>query len=75
MEHGVSEGRAAILRGERPVYHVTTTYDGAAVDVRIRELPIIHLFVPDATGVIAGARGLIAEALGVDPSAFDVEDA
>jgi hypothetical protein len=52
---------------------VITSYDGAAVDVRIRELPIIHLFVPDESGVLDGARGLIARTLGVEPSTFVVE--
>lgn len=66
-------GRRLIARGGRPVYHVTTTYDGAAVDVRIRELPIIHLFVPDTDGARDGARLLIATTLGVDPDSFDVE--
>jgi hypothetical protein len=62
-----------IASGERPVYHAsgTTGPDGAA-DVTILELPIIHLFVPDAGGVSDGARGLIARTLAVDPSSFDV---
>ena len=72
LEHRVGEGRRRINAGERPVYHVITTFAGAAVDVRIRELPIIHVFVPDASGVITGARGLIAKTLGVAPSAFEV---
>ena len=72
LEHRVSEGRRRINEGERPVYHVITTFGGAAVDVRIRELPIIHVFVPDASGVITGARGLIAKTLGVAPSAFEL---
>jgi hypothetical protein len=42
------------------------------VDVRIRELPIIHLFVPDYAGVSDGARILIARTLAVDPASFDV---
>jgi hypothetical protein len=48
-----------IARGERPLYHVgwTTGPDGV-LDVTIRELPIIHLFVPDHPGVPDGARGL-----------------
>lgn len=70
----VAAGRRRITRGERPVYHAiwTTSLDGA-VDVRIRELPIIHLFVPDESGVLDGARGLIARTLGVEPSTFVVE--
>jgi hypothetical protein len=73
LQRGVLEGRRLIALGERPVYHVTTTFDGAAVDVRVRELPTIHLFVPDARGVLDGARGLIAKTLEVDPSTFRVE--
>ncbi|MBA3779484.1 MAG: hypothetical protein H0X16_09345 [Chloroflexi bacterium] len=73
LQHQVAESRRRISRGERPVFHVITSYDGAAVDVRIRELPIIHLFVPHESGVIEGARGLIANTLEVDPSTFVVE--
>ncbi len=69
----VAAGRRRIARGERPVYHATWTTSGDAVDVRIRELPIIHLFVPDESGVLDGARGLIARTLGVEPSTFGVE--
>ena len=62
-----------IARGERPLYHVgwTTSPDGV-LDVTIRELPIIHLFVPDHTGVPDGARGLIARTLAVDAASFDL---
>ena len=62
-----------IAKGERPVYHVTWTMslDGA-MDVTIRELPIIHLFVPDHLGVPDGARGLIARTLAVDAASFDL---
>lgn len=73
LERALAEGRRLISRGDRPVYHVVTTYDGAAVDVRIRELPTIHIFVPGEAGVVEGARGLIGRTLGVDPSSFDVE--
>jgi hypothetical protein len=45
---------------------------GGAVDVRVVELPIVHLFVPDAASVLDGARVLIARTLGVEPTAFDV---
>ena len=72
LEHRVSEGRRRINDGERPVYHVISTFAGAAIDVRIRELPIIHVFVPDASGVAVGARGLIAKTLGVAASAFEI---
>ncbi|MGH2466450.1 MAG: hypothetical protein ACRDGL_01780 [Candidatus Limnocylindrales bacterium] len=73
LQHRVAEGRRRILLGERPVYHVTTSWDGAAVEVRIRELPIIHLFVPDGSVALDGARVLISRTLGVDPTAFAVE--
>jgi hypothetical protein len=72
LARSVAEARSLIARGERPVFHVTTEYDGAAVDVRIRELPAIHVYVPDSIGVADGARGLIARTLGLDPSSFDV---
>ena len=68
----VLQDRCVISAGGRPLYHATTTFDGAALDVRVRELPIIHLFVPDAAGVLEGARGLIARTLGVAPDSFDV---
>jgi hypothetical protein len=64
-----------IAAGNQPLYHATwtTTPDGPPiVDVMIRELPIIHLFVPDYAGVSDGARILIARTLAVDPTAFDV---
>jgi hypothetical protein len=69
----IRDDRRRIARGERPLYHATWTAspDGAA-DVTIRELPIIHLFVPDPSGVPDGARGLIAGTLAVDPSSFDL---
>ena len=62
-----------IAKGERPVYHVTWTMslDGA-MDVTIRELPIIHLFVPDHLGVSDGARGLIARTFAVDAASLDL---
>lgn len=62
-----------IARGERPVYHVSWTLspDGT-VDVTILELPIVHLFVPDHTGVPDGARGLIARTLVVDETSFEL---
>jgi len=42
------------------------------MDVTVRELPIIHLFVPDHLGVLDGARGLIARTLAVDAASFDL---
>ena len=73
LRHGIEEGRRRIASGERPTYHVITTYDGFAVDVRVRELPVIHIFVADQTGVLDAARGIIAGALEVDRFAFDVQ--
>jgi len=61
-----------IAGGERPAYHVTWTTGADAVDVTIRELPLIHLFVPDPLGIPDGARGLIARTLGVDAASFDL---
>lgn len=64
-----------IAAGNRPLYHATwtTSPDGAPiVDVMIRELPIIHLFVPDYARISDGARILIARTLAVDPASFDV---
>ena len=64
-----------IAAGNRPLYHATwtTSRDGPPiVNVMIRELPIIHLFVPDYARVSDGARILIARTLDVDPNAFDV---
>ena len=70
----IDDDRRLISAGARPLYHATTTYDGSAVDVRVRELPIVHIFVPDSAGILAGARGLIARTLGVAPASFDVVD-
>jgi hypothetical protein len=64
--------RRLIADGFRPLYHVMTTFDGSAVDIRVHELPIIHLFVPDSAAALDGARALIARTLAVPPSAFDV---
>jgi hypothetical protein len=72
LRERVARDRRLIAAGNRPVYHVTTTYDGAAVDVRVRELPIIHLFVPETEDALEGARGLIARTLDVSPETFDV---
>jgi hypothetical protein len=70
----VARDRRLIAAGQRPTYHATWSIspDGA-VDVRVTELPVIHLFVPDRIGVAVGARLLIARTLGVPPDAFDVE--
>ena len=57
------------------MYHAlwTTSPDGSTGDVTIRELPIIHVFVPDRVRMLDGARGLIARTLAVDPASFDLE--
>jgi len=68
----VAEARRRLADGERLVFHVTTEGGGAAIDVRVRELSSVHLYVPDTLGVPDGARGLIAKTLGVDPSSFEV---
>jgi hypothetical protein len=66
--------RRRIAARERPLYHVTwtTAADGSTADVKVEELPLIHVFVPDAVRVLDGARGLIARTLGVDATSFDV---
>jgi hypothetical protein len=69
----IMRDRERIARDERPTYHATWSPAVDAVDVRIVELPLIHLFVPDRRGVEDGARVLIARTLEVDPSTFDVE--
>jgi hypothetical protein len=67
--------RHRIERGERPTYHaIWVTANDGSVDVTIRELPLIHLYVPDDAGVLDGARLIIARALDVDPKSFDVQD-
>jgi hypothetical protein len=72
QRRAVDESRARIAAGEHPVFHVVTTWDGSAVDVRIVELPLVHVFVPDASRVADGARTLIARTLGVEPGSFSV---
>ena len=52
LRERIAADRQMISTGERPLYHTTTSYDGSAVDVRVHELPIIHLFVPDTAGVL-----------------------
>jgi hypothetical protein len=70
----VARDRRLIAAGQRPTYHATWSVSpGGAVDVRVTELPIIHLFVPDRIAVAVGARLLIARTLGVPPDEFDVE--
>ena len=75
LRAAIQADQRRIAAGNRPLYHATwtTTPDGAPmVDVMIRELPIIHLFVPDYARVYDGARMLIARTLSVDPTSFDV---
>jgi hypothetical protein len=69
----VEADRLRIRNGDRPLYRVlwATSIDGS-VDVTIRELPLIHIYVPDEAGVIVAARLLIARTLDVDPQAFDL---
>jgi hypothetical protein len=69
----IEAGRRRVARGERPVYHVRwRSSEIGAVDITIEELPIIHLFVPDLSSVLDGARILIARTLMVDPTSVDV---
>jgi hypothetical protein len=72
LSRQVAEARRRLADGERLVFHVMTESDGAAIDVRVRELSAVHLYVPDTQGVPDGARGLVAKTLGVEPSSFDV---
>ncbi len=75
LRAAIDADRRRIAAGDRPLYHAIwkTTPDGAPiVDVTIRELPIVHLFVPDYAGVSDGARSLIARTLDVAPTSFDV---
>ena len=73
QRRAIERSRASIAEGRRPMFHVVTTWDGSAVDVRIVELPVIHLFVPDSASVVDGARTLIARTLQVHPDSFTVE--
>jgi hypothetical protein len=74
LQAAIAADRRRIAAGERPLYHVTwtTTPDGSTADVTIRELPIMHVFVPDCARVLDAARGLVARTLSVDPASFDV---
>ncbi|HET8786005.1 MAG TPA: hypothetical protein VFM38_10245 [Candidatus Limnocylindrales bacterium] len=73
LRDAISTDRARIKRGERPTYHVAwaIAVDGS-IDVTVRELPLIHQFVPDEASVLDGARFLIARTLEVGPDLFDV---
>jgi hypothetical protein len=73
LRRSTERDRERIERGERPLYHVewaASPFGG--VDVTILELPLIHLFVPDLSGVVEGARVLIARTLRVDAADFDM---
>jgi hypothetical protein len=73
LRRGIETGRRRLAKGERLLYHVTwTVAAGGAIDVTVSELPIIHLFVPDPSSVIDGARVLIARTLAADPRSIDV---
>jgi hypothetical protein len=68
----IMRDRERIARGERPAYTATWTRAIDAIDVRVAELPLIHIFVPDEHGIADGARVLIARALDVATEAFDL---
>lgn len=69
----IARDRQRIAEGQRPAYHATWSVSAeGSLDVRVTELPIIHLFVPDRTAITDGARLLIARTLDVAPDAFDV---
>ena len=73
LSTAIEAERRRLAGGQRPLYHISwAAAAGGAVDVTVRELPIIHLFVPDADSVLDGGRLLIARTLAVDPAAFDV---
>ena len=69
----VARDRRRIAEGQRPTYRATWVVgvDGS-VDVRVVELPIVHLLVPDPAFVSDGARMVIARTLRVAPGTFDV---
>ncbi len=74
LSRAVERDRGLIADGSRPRYHATwTTGLDGSTDVRIVELPTIHLFVPDPTRMADGARLLVARTLEVDVRAFDLE--
>jgi hypothetical protein len=68
----IMRDRERIARGERPAYSATWTRATDAIDVRIAEIPLVHIFVPDERGIREGARVLIARTLDVATDAFDV---
>ncbi len=68
----VAADRERIAKGERPLYHATSTPSGEGANITIVELPIIHLIVAGADHALDGARVLIARTLGVAPGSFDV---
>jgi hypothetical protein len=74
LRDAVARDRARIRAGDRPLYHVTwAPAAGGAIDVQVAELPISHLFAPDPASVPSAARALIAQVLGVDSHAFEVQ--
>lgn len=69
----IEADRTRIAKGERPTYHaVWARATDGSVDVTVRELPLIHQFVPDEASVLDGARFLIARTLDVEPDRFEV---
>ena len=74
LRAAVAADRHRIAAGDRPTYHVlwAPANDGS-IDVTVRELPLIHQYVPDEASVLDGARFLIARTLDVEPTAFDVK--
>ena len=73
LRAAVEANRLRIAAGDRPTYHVlwAPANDGS-IDVTVRELPLIHQYVPDEAGILDGARFLIARILDVDAAGFDV---
>jgi hypothetical protein len=63
--------RRMISRGERPGYRIAETGDSETVHVV--ELPWLGRIATDRRDAIRSARQAIAEWLGVDLEAFDVE--
>jgi hypothetical protein len=72
-EQAWAASRRMIARGERPGYHVAETGDGETIHVV--ELPWLGRIAVDRPSAIRKARQAIAEWLGVDLEAFDIEGA
>ncbi len=63
-------GLRAIHQGERPVYRVRQAVDGRWY---VLGYPWLSLDAKDRRSALEGTRSAVAEWLGVDPDAFDVE--